>query len=123
MISIVSGLCMIMGLDVHSQLSRWNYGVAAAAKNIVEDDNNNNNQDESDNDDDDDCVHVIDVSDVELFSNNDNCKRFVILLGLNIVALAEVRAVWIICIKFKFGVFGLIIVSWVVKSSEISKCW
>lgn len=63
MISIVSGLCMIMGLDVHPQLTRGNHGVAAAAQNNVQNDPNDNHSDIDD--DDDDEVYVLDISDEE----------------------------------------------------------
>lgn len=51
-----SGLCTILGLDVHPQLLRRNLGVAAAAQN-----NANDEQDDSD----DNYIYVLDFSDEE----------------------------------------------------------
>lgn len=61
MISIISGLRMIMGLDVHPNLSRRNHGEAEAAQNNAEDDHNGSGTD-SDSDD-DDYAYVLDLPD------------------------------------------------------------
>lgn len=60
--SIVSGLCMILGLEVHARLTRRNHGVAAAAVAVAAAAPNNNaddNQNDSDSDSDDDYVLVV----------------------------------------------------------------
>lgn len=62
--SIVSGLCIILGLEVHARLTRRNHGVAAATAAVAAaaaapNNNADDNQNDSDSDSDDDYVLVV----------------------------------------------------------------